>query len=79
MSDHQHELSDVYGLDSTRQDAQEALALSGGLREDLGRAEERIADLERRVDVLAEACATLTEVGQGALELITRLATAETR
>jgi len=79
MSYHQHEQSDVYGLDGTRQNAQEALALSYGLREDLGKAEQRIIDLERRVDVLAEACATLTEVGQGALELITRLATAETR
>jgi hypothetical protein len=46
MSDHQHEPYDVYGLDGTRQDAREALALVAGLREDLGRAEERIRALE---------------------------------
>ena len=49
MSDHQHESYDVYGLDGTSQDAREALALAGGLREDLGRAEERIRELENEL------------------------------
>ena len=46
MSDHRHESYDVYGLDGARQDAREALALVGGLREDLAAAEDRIRDLE---------------------------------
>ena len=52
MSDHQHESYEVYGLDGTRQDAREALALAGGLREDLAAAEARISELEDRVKSL---------------------------
>jgi hypothetical protein len=51
VSDHYHEPYEVYGLDDTRQDARQALALAEGLREDLGRAEERIRDLENKLDV----------------------------
>jgi hypothetical protein len=50
MSDHRHESYDVYGLDGARQDAREALALAGGLREDLAAAEDRIRDLEAELD-----------------------------
>ena len=50
MSDHRHESFDVYGLDGTSQDAREALALAAGLREDLGRAEERVRELENELD-----------------------------
>ena len=46
MSDHRHESYEVYGLDGTRQDAREALALAAGLREDLSAAEARIRELE---------------------------------
>jgi hypothetical protein len=49
MSDHRHESYDIYGLDSYRADAREALGLASGLREDLSRAEQRIADLAERV------------------------------
>jgi hypothetical protein len=42
----------VYGLDGTRQDAREALALAAGLREDLAAAEARIRDLEQAVKAL---------------------------
>ena len=48
-NDHRHESYDVYGLDGTRQDAREALALAAGLRDDLGAAEARIRDLEGRL------------------------------
>lgn len=54
MSDHHHETHEVYGLDTVRADAREALALAGGLREDLGRAEERIRDLEEKVTSLID-------------------------
>jgi hypothetical protein len=50
MSDHRHESYDVYGLDGASQDAREALALAGGLREDLAAAEDRIRDLENELD-----------------------------
>jgi hypothetical protein len=50
VSDHRHESYDVYGLDSTSQDAREALALAGGLRQDLAAAEGRIRDLENELD-----------------------------
>lgn len=50
MNDRQHQSYDVYGLDGTRQDAREALSLTAGLREDLGRAEERIRELEEKLD-----------------------------
>jgi hypothetical protein len=50
MSDHRHEPYDVYGLDSVHQDAREALALASGLREDLAAAEDRIRDLENKLD-----------------------------
>jgi hypothetical protein len=52
VSDHQHESCDVYGLDGIRQDAREARSLAAGLREDLGRAQERIRDLEEQVAAL---------------------------
>jgi hypothetical protein len=52
VSDHQHESYGVYGLDGTRQDAREALALAGGLREDLAAAEAQIRDLEQKVAAL---------------------------
>jgi hypothetical protein len=58
MSDHRHESYDVYGLDGTRQDAREALSLAAGLREDLGRTEERIAELEGKVANLTTALDT---------------------
>jgi hypothetical protein len=50
VTDHRHESYDVYGLDGTRQDAREALALAGGLREDLSAAEDRIRELEAKLD-----------------------------
>ena len=50
MSDHRHESYDVYGLDGTSQDAREALALAGGLGQDLAAAEDRIRDLENELD-----------------------------
>jgi hypothetical protein len=49
MSDHYHESYQVYGLDSALQDGREALNLASGLREDLSRAEQHIADLEERI------------------------------
>lgn len=58
MSDHWHESYDVYGLDGTRQDAREAVALAAGLREDLGHAEERIHELEGKVANLTTALDT---------------------
>ena len=50
MSDHRHESYEVYGLDGTRQDAREALALAAGLHEDLAAAEDRIRNLEAECD-----------------------------
>jgi hypothetical protein len=52
MSDHRHESYDIYGLDGTGQDAREALALVGGLREDLAAAEARLRELEERLAAL---------------------------
>jgi hypothetical protein len=52
VNDHYHESYEVYGLDGIRQDAREALSFAEGLREDLGRAEERIRDLEEQVAAL---------------------------
>jgi hypothetical protein len=54
VSDHNHESYEVYGLDTYRQDAAQALALIGGLREDLGRAEMAIRDLAERVSDLEQ-------------------------
>jgi predicted nucleic acid-binding Zn-ribbon protein len=45
VSDHYHESYEIYGLDSYRADVREALSLASGLREDLSRAEQRIAEL----------------------------------
>jgi hypothetical protein len=55
VSDHNHESYEVYGLDGTRSDVAEALNLASGLREDLSRAEQRIADLAERVNDLERA------------------------
>jgi hypothetical protein len=49
VSDHYHEPYEVYGLDGTSQDAREALALAGGLRQDVAAAEDRIRDLENEL------------------------------
>jgi predicted nuclease with TOPRIM domain len=54
VSDHYHEPYEVYGLDETGGDARQALARAEGLRGDLGRVEERIAELERLVSVYGE-------------------------
>lgn len=65
MSDHRHESYDVYGLDGTRQDAREALTLVAGLREDLGRAEERIHTLEEQFGTVGQLLETAVELIRG--------------
>ena len=52
MSDHRHKSDEAHDLDSTCQDAREALALAGGLREDLAAAEALIRELAERIAAL---------------------------
>jgi hypothetical protein len=66
VSDHMHEPYDVYGLDGTRQAAREALTLANGLPEDLGRAEERIHDLEGKLAALEKRVRELEAARQAA-------------
>ena len=49
MSDHRHEIYDIYGTAATSGDIERLTSLVNGLRQDLGAAEERIRDLEETV------------------------------
>jgi hypothetical protein len=52
MADHQHEPYEVYGTAATQAEVGDLHSVAAGLREDLGRAEERIRDLEEQVGQL---------------------------
>jgi hypothetical protein len=52
VTDHRHEIYDIYGTAATSGDVEHLKSTVDGLREDLGRAESRISDLEEQVGQL---------------------------